>query len=130
MKKLLTLLTMIASFTHAEVINLDCHYKDNSWNSKKIVEYQQKFTIDTQLKRLYEYETAHVLEIRPHHYIAYPLYLFSNDELLLTEKGIYPNGKIDYIFNRKHLGYYAKNRAPSRIMGGQCTVVGGEDLLI
>ena len=121
MKKLLILLTLFTGIAKAEIVELKCSYQI-TYDGRETT-YEHDFSIDTKLKRFYEYETVYVLEIRPHQYVAYPMFLFTKDELLLVEKGIFPQGNHDFIINRENLHYYGRGLSPSRASGGKCKVV-------
>jgi len=127
MKKLLILLTIFASSSHAETIDLDCTYKTN-WNGQPTTG-THSFSIDTRLKMMYGGGETYILEVQPHQYVAYPRYLFSNDELLLINKGVFPDREFHYIINREDLNYYGRGVLAPSYLGGKCTVINRDNII-
>ena len=123
MKKLLVLL--IATFmisVNAEIIDLDCRYKEQHLLEKdREVEFQYFFTIDANSKRMYEGSVEYILDIQPHFYIAYPRYLFDTSSLLLTEKKVYPYERWRYKIDRSRLFIYSRSRGVISV--GHCYII-------
>jgi len=131
MKKLLYLLilTMLHSVSYAEIIELDCKYR-TTWDGREY-DVEQKFTIDTKSNRMYNGMIEFILETQPHYYIAYPRYLFKNNELLLTEKQIYPTKLWNFKFNRENLNYHERgNMDILRMLNdSKCTISNRDNVI-
>ena len=122
MKKILILLTIFTSSANAEIIELDCRYTPFVINGKGM-EYQHLFTIDTKSKRMYQHGGEYILKIQPHRYIAYTRYLFNNNQLLLTDKGVYPE-EWNYEINRENLSYLGRGiLGPDIQDDGKCKII-------
>jgi len=133
MKKLLILVTMFIGYANAEIIELDCRFKDSNplVLEGKEIEYQHLFTIDTKSNRMYDGMIEFILETQPHYYIAYPRYLFENNELLLTEKQIYPRSYWSYKINRENLNYWQRGHdSPTRLSNdSKCTIINRDNII-
>jgi hypothetical protein len=128
-KTILILITILTGYVNAEIIELDCKYRA-TWDGREY-DAEQKFTIDTKSNRMYDGMIEFILETQPHYYIAYPRYLFENNELLLTEKQIYPTRLWKFKFNRENLNYHERgNMDTLRMLNDSKCTIGNKDNVI
>ncbi|MDC0388549.1 hypothetical protein OAM53_00725 [Candidatus Thioglobus sp.] len=129
MKKLLILLALLNGFANAEIIELDCKHRAE-WDNREY-DVEEKFTIDAKSKRMYQGEVVYILETQPHFYIAYNMVFFDNNELLLTEKQIYPRSYWSYKINRENLNYWQYGHdSPTRLLNdSKCTIINRDNII-